>query len=64
MSEGFIPLGSNPSANVAIRAVSFTIEINSHQHTEDIIKARKFYFNYQRIDLKNSALTEKSFQYI
>ena len=54
MSEGFIPLGSNPSANVAIRgAVSLPIEINCLSHT-DIIRARKFYFIHLRSDLKNS----------
>ena len=58
-----VPLGSNPSANVAIRAVSLqlTIEINCLWHT-DIIKVRKFYFIHLRSDLKNSGLTEKSFQ--
>ena len=59
MSEGFIPLGSNPSVNVAFWAV--TIEINCPRHT-DIIKARKFYFIHLMSDMKNSALTEKTFQ--
>ena len=30
MPEGFIPLGSNPSANVAIQAVSLLLLITGH----------------------------------
>ena len=59
--RGFHLVGIEPKRYRCYPGCYPTIEINCRRNT-DIIKARKFYFIHLRSDLKNSALTEKSFQ--
>ena len=55
------PWDRTQALTYAIRAVSLPWK-SIASDIQYIIKARKFYFIHLRNDLKNSALTEKSFQ--